>query len=128
MILIYLLVILLLGAFLAWITGKQNPVMPRIISLIALSLDLILIILYVSRTSQTQKDWLIDIKFDWIPALGISLHFALDGLSLVLLLLTLFLGIISVIISWKEIRFKGRIFSFQSSADPGRDHWSISFT
>ncbi len=33
MILIYLIVILLAGAFLAWITGKQNPVWPRIISL-----------------------------------------------------------------------------------------------
>jgi NADH-quinone oxidoreductase subunit M len=101
-----------LGAFLAWITGKQNPVLPRIISLIALSLDLILIILYVSSSLQTQKDWLIDIKFDWIPAFGISLHLALDGLSLVMLILTFFLGIISVIISWKEIDSRVGFFHF----------------
>lgn len=112
MILIYLLVILLLGAFLAWITGKQNPVMPRIISLLALSIDLVIIILFLSRSVQSQNDWLIDIKFDWIPAFGISLHLALDGLSLVLVLLTLFLGIISVIISWKEIDSRVGFFHF----------------
>ena len=112
MILIYLIVILLAGAFLAWITGKQNPVRPRIISLVALSIDLIIIILYVLQSTPSNKDWLIDIKLDWIPAFGISLHLALDGLSLVMLILTFFLGIISVIISWKEINSKVGFFHF----------------
>ena len=46
MILIYLIVILLAGAFLAWITGKKHHVWPRIISLMVLAIDLIIIILY----------------------------------------------------------------------------------
>src|SRR5450759_990919 len=112
MILIYLIVILLAGAFLAWITGKRNPVLPRIISLVALSIDLIIIILYVLQSTPSDKDWLIDIKLDWIPQFGISLHLALDGLSLVMLILTFFLGIISVIISWKEIGSKVGFFHF----------------
>ena len=58
------------------------------------------------------NDWLIDIKLEWIPAFGISLHLALDGLSLVMLILTFFLGIISVIISWKEIDSKVGFFHF----------------
>ena len=112
MILVYLIVILLAGACLAWITGKKNHVWPRIISIVALSIDLILIILYVLKSLPSDKDWLIDIKLDWIPAFGISLHLALDGLSLVMLILTFFLGIISVIISWKEIDSKVGFFHF----------------
>jgi len=112
MILIYLIVILLTGAFLSWIMGKRNQIWPRIISLVTLSIDLILIILFVLQTVPSNKDWLIDIKLDWIPAFGISLHLALDGLSLVMLILTFFLGIISVIISWKEITSKVGFFHF----------------
>jgi len=112
MILVYLIVILLTGAFLAWIAGRWNPTGSRIISLIALSIDLILTISYALQPIPSDSKWLIDINFAWIPEFGISLHLALDGLSLVLLLLTFFLGIISVIISWKEINQKVGFFHF----------------
>lgn len=112
MILLYLIVILLTGAILALVTGKRNGVVPRIISLVALSIDLILIIAAASQKIPTGNRWLIDYKFDWIPEFGISLHLALDGLSLVMLLLTFFLGIIAVIISWKEINLKVGFFHF----------------
>jgi NADH-quinone oxidoreductase subunit M len=112
MILIYLIVVLLTGAFLAWVTGKSNPVLSRIISLAALSIDLIIIILFVLQSIPSEKDWLIDIKFNWIPQFGIGIHLALDGLSLVMLILTFFLSIISVIISWKEIDSRVGFFHF----------------
>jgi len=112
MILIYLIVILLAGAFLAWITGKHNPLWPRIISIVALTIDMILILFFVFQTLPSEKEWLADIRMDWIPAFGISLHLALDGLSLVMLILTFFLGIVSVIISWKEIDSKVGFFHF----------------
>lgn len=112
MILIYLIVILLAGAILASVTGKKNHAVPRIISLAALLVDLIITMLYVFQSTPADKDWLIDIKLRWIPAFGISLHLALDGLSLVMLILTFFLGIISVIISWKEIDSRVGFFHF----------------
>ena len=112
MILIYLIVILLAGAFFSWITGKYSSVLPRIISIAALSVDLIIIILFVLHSMPSDKDWLTDIKLEWIPAFGISLHLALDGLSLVMLILTFFLGIVSVIISWKEIDSEVGFFHF----------------
>jgi NADH:ubiquinone oxidoreductase subunit 4 (subunit M) len=74
MILLYLIVILLTGAILALVTGKRNGVVPRIISLVALSIDLILIIAAASQKISTGNRWLIDYKFDWIPEFGISLH------------------------------------------------------
>jgi NADH-quinone oxidoreductase subunit M len=112
MILILLIVILLTGALFALIAGKWNPVWSRIISLVALSIDLMIIISFISNLNLTDKKWLIDIDHDWIPEFGISLHFALDGLSLLMLMLTFFLGILSVIISWKEINTKVGFFHF----------------
>jgi len=112
MILVYLIVILLAGAFLSWITGKKNTVLPRIISIIALSVDLIIILIFALQVMPADKDWMADIRLEWIPAFGISLHLAMDGLSLVMLILTFFLGIISVVISWKEIDKKVGFFHF----------------
>jgi NADH-quinone oxidoreductase subunit M len=112
MILVYLIAILLTGAFLAWIAGIWNPVWSRIISLAALSIDLILIIIYTSQPVSPDDKWIIDFKLNWIHEFGINLHLALDGLSLLLLMLTFFLGIISVIISWKEINTKVGFFHF----------------
>ncbi len=112
MILVYLIVILLTGALLSLIAGRWKPVLSRIISLIALSVNLIIIVFIILRPDQLKSGWITDIKFDWIPEFGISLHFALDGLSLVLLVLTFFLGIISVLISWKEISSRVGFFHF----------------
>ena len=112
MILVYLIAILLTGAFLAWIAGIWSPLWSRIISIVSLSIDLILILTIVSQPALPGNKWIVDIKFDWIPQFGISMHLALDGLSLLMLILTFFLGIISVIISWKEINSKVGFFHF----------------
>jgi len=112
MILVYLILILLAGAFLAWISGNINQVLPRIISLVTLGLDLIIIVLSLLQNVPFNNKWLVDIQYDWIPQFGIGIHFALDGLSLLMLILTFFLGIISVLISWKEIKTKVGFFHF----------------
>ncbi len=112
MILIYLIVILLAGALLAWMAGKQHPVWSRVISLTALSVDLILSVSYLFRSIPPGNKWLDDVRLEWIPQFGISVHLALDGLSLLLLLLTFFIGILSVIISWNEIDTRVGFFHF----------------
>jgi NADH-quinone oxidoreductase subunit M len=112
MILVYLIMILLAGAFLAWISGNINQVLPRIISLVTLGVNLVLIVLSLLQNVPFNNKWLVDIQYDWIPQFGIGIHFALDGLSLLMLLLTFFLGIISVLISWKEINTKVGFFHF----------------
>src|SRR5664280_2549102 len=58
MILIYLITILLAGAFLAWFAGTRNPVWTRIISLSALSIDLIIILIFVLQHTSTDKFFL----------------------------------------------------------------------
>jgi NADH-quinone oxidoreductase subunit M len=56
--------------------------------------------------------WLAELHLPWIPGLGISFSLGLDGLSLTLLALTGFLGIMSVITSWKGITEKVAFFHF----------------
>ncbi len=112
MILVVLIVILLAGAFGAWIAGMKNPVGARIVSLIALSIDFLIVISILVLPVSPEDKWLINFEQDWLPQFGISLHLALDGLSLLLLLLTFFLGLISVVISWKEINEKVGFFHF----------------
>jgi NADH-quinone oxidoreductase subunit M len=98
---------------LAWIAGKWNSILPRIISLVALSVDLLLTIsIYTNQETSSLNAWLIDYRADWIPSFGISLHLAVDGLSLLMLLLTFFIGLISVLISWKEIKENVGFFHF----------------
>ena len=112
MILLYLIVILMAGAMLAWAVGSRYPTWSRIIAIAALGLDLVMIIIFMLNPGSPDDKWLADLKLNWIPGFGISLHLALDGLSLVMLLLAFFLGIISVIISWNEINTKVGFFHF----------------
>jgi NADH-quinone oxidoreductase subunit M len=46
--------------------------------------------------------------YDWIPFIGARYQLGIDGLSLVLVLLTTLLGVVSVVCSWAYIREKGR--------------------
>jgi NADH-quinone oxidoreductase subunit M len=105
--------ILLIGGILAGITGKWSHLLPRIISLAALSIDLILLTwIWNGSATSGLNNWWIVYQVNWIPTLGISLHLAVDGLSFLLLLLTMMLGLVSVLISWKEIHEKTGFFHF----------------
>ncbi len=122
MVLVWFILILIIAGIAAWIAGLWNPLVSRVISLAAVIIDSILLITAVlspntanvqlSGTALGSKAALIEYQANWIPDFGISLHLSMDGLSLVLLILTLFLGLISIIISWNEIKEKTGFFHF----------------
>ncbi len=113
MILIWLIVILLLAGILAALTDRWNPQLPRWISLIAIGVDVILAAgVWAGRSASAMKPWLGEVDMNWVPSFGIHFHLAVDGLSLLMLILTFFLGIISVLASWTEIREKVGFFHF----------------
>jgi NADH-quinone oxidoreductase subunit M len=113
MILIYLIIILMIGGVIAWITGIWSSLISRCISLAALFIDLVLVLMNFFREGITaDKRWLAEYNISWIPRLGINLHLAIDGLSLLLILLTFFIGIIAILISWKEIKINTGFFHF----------------
>ncbi len=108
MILAWLIIIPLSGGLLAWLLDRKNSTAARWGSLAALALDTILLAgLWSATPSATALDrsaWLAELSLPWIPQLGVGIHLAVDGLSLALIALTLFLGIISVVCSWTEVR------------------------
>lgn len=116
MILIFLIIILMVGGMLAWITGLVHRLISRIISLVAILFNLALTLyIWIKNYEHIQMgsgEWVYQFQHAWISRFGINWHFALDGLSLLLLMLTFFLGAISVLISWTQIKEKVGFFHF----------------
>ncbi len=114
MILLWLLIIPLLGGLISWSFDRRNSSWPRWISLVSLIIVLMLTLKLWSEShggvSGQAGRWLTELDLKWIPQIGIGFHLALDGLSLLMILLTVFLGIMSVVISWTEIREKVGFF------------------
>ncbi len=108
MILVWLIVILMAAGVLAWIAARFSDTLPRWISLIAVSVDFALGLWLWARSPGVdlarQGGWLEQMNAEWIPQLAIRFHLGMDGLSLLMLMLTFFLGIASVLCSWTEIR------------------------
>ncbi len=109
MILLWLMVILLVAGLLAWAAAYWSRSLSRWITLAAVNLDFALSLWLWARhfhqvDLMSHSSWLEQINWSWIPSWGVRFHLAMDGLSLLLLLLTFFLGIVSVLASWREIR------------------------
>ena len=113
MILIWLIVILMGGGLLAWIFSLRNQLLARWIALIALIIDFILVLnIWFQGYGIGFNEWIENVKIPWIESFGVSFHLAMDGLSLLMVLLTVFLGILSVLTSWKEITERVGFFHF----------------
>jgi NADH-quinone oxidoreductase subunit M len=108
MILFWLIAILLIAGVLAWAAGRWSPLAARWIALAAASAGLALTIwIWVRHFHQVaplgSAAWFEEVNWAWIPVWGVHFHLAMDGLSLLLVALTFFLGIVSVLASWREI-------------------------
>ncbi len=112
-----LIAVLVIGGLLAWAGEWRGAHWPRWISLSALGIDLVLALALAGRASGGVAlagggAWLTEVRLAWIPDWGIGFHLAADGLSLLLVLLTVFLGVLSVGASWTEIRERVGFFHF----------------
>jgi len=127
MIIFWILIIPLAGGVLAWIIGSRGPyvqrrneLISRWISLASLAIDMILVVcLWLGETHAILPAggaWIAEMDCPWLPALGISFHLAMDGISLLLVLLTVFLGMTAVISSWTEIESNVGFFHFNLMA------------
>jgi NADH-quinone oxidoreductase subunit M len=117
MILLALILILGGGGLAAWLAGRLGSRWPRWISLAALVADAVLVVILWARSAAGLSfgpggRWVAELRWAWIPRFGVSFHLGLDGLSLILVGLTVFLGLVSVLVSWKEIRERVGFFHF----------------
>jgi NADH-quinone oxidoreductase subunit M len=116
MIALLFLIITFVCGLLAWIFGSLSRTFSRLICFAGLAGDAFLVIfVWIARygiIKSSSKQWISEFNVHWIKPLGISIHLALDGLSLLLAALTVVLGIISVAASWREINNKVGKFHF----------------
>ena len=113
MILLWLIIIPLLGGIVSLLAARWSVQAARWIAIVATASALaITVSLWIGSAPASGSRWLYEWDQAWIPPLGIRFHLAMDGLSLVLLLLTFFLGLMSVIASWTEIQDRVGFFHF----------------
>ncbi len=113
-----LILLLLIAGALCWWIGRDQPHLARWIAVAALAALLLFMLpllpkaLAVPWNHAGHTSWLALQQYEWIPRFGISLLLGLDGLSLLLVLLTLVLGLIAIAASWTEIREREGFFYF----------------
>lgn len=114
MILVWILILLIGTGLLAWLASRWGTFLPRLISLVGTLIYFgITVWLWIGHDSGIDDgEWMISYTGKWIPEFGIQFKLAMDGLSLLMLLLTSFLGVICVLVSWKEIKTKVGFFHF----------------
>ena len=87
----------------------------RLLALAVMLADFLLVLSLFALTPRTagfSGNWLRVEDFSWIEPLGIRFTLSLDGISLMLILLTTALGALSVLVSWKEIIDRVAVFHF----------------
>jgi NADH-quinone oxidoreductase subunit M len=111
MILPWLILIPFIGGLLCWMGERFGATLPRWIALITMSLLLALGLWLWANGDYSfapkpgaDPTWALEFKHVWIERFGINVHLALDGLSLLMIMLTGLLGVLSVLCSWKEIQ------------------------
>jgi NADH-quinone oxidoreductase subunit M len=116
MILTWLIVEIFGGGLLAWLSARWGKVWPRIVSLTTLSIHMVIMVVlwvyYFGPGSSAHTPYVIEVSYSWIPQVGISYHLAMDGLSMLLIMLTNFLGIMAVACSWNAIQERVGFFHF----------------
>ncbi len=114
-ILTIILLLPLAGSFLALATGRR-PQLCRWLTLTVALADLALVVslFFLDLQGQTGPTgtWLLAEDYSWIASLGVRYSLGLDGVSLMLILLTTVLVALCVPVSWKQIDAKVGSFHF----------------
>ena len=101
-----LLLIILLpmaGGLAAWGLARWSEAAARWVALAALGVGLGVAAAAGLTAPAGPDGWISRVSTSWIPRFGIGLDLGLDGLSLAMVLLTYFLGLVSVLASWTGI-------------------------
>jgi NADH-quinone oxidoreductase subunit M len=111
MILVVLISILFFGGVLAWLSEGLDSKFPRVIALTAVVIDLLVMLTLVGADAG-DSGWIVQLNAQWMPRFGISFYLAADGLSVLMMVLTAFLGAVAIGSAWDEITEKTGFFYF----------------
>jgi NADH-quinone oxidoreductase subunit M len=115
MMLIWLLILPLAGGVVVWMVGYKGARVARWLALALMGAEFVLSLALWGEHFEAaglgeRGPWLEEVKYAWIPQLGVSFYLAMDGLSLLMVVLSGFLGFLSVLVSWKEIQERVGIY------------------
>lgn len=111
MLLPWLILLPFIGGLLCWQCERFGTRLPQWSALITMGLTLMLSVLlwrqggYILAKVQGLPQWQIEYVIPWVPRFGISIHLALDGLSLLMVVMSSLLGLLAIFCSWREIKF-----------------------
>jgi NADH-quinone oxidoreductase subunit M len=96
------------GATVLWLFDEEDMVRTSAltIALVELALSVFILLRFVPESAAMQFTE----HVRWIPALGISYHLAVDGISVLFVGLTAFLTVLVVIYSWDTIRHQVKLY------------------
>ncbi|MCV2518457.1 MAG: NADH-quinone oxidoreductase subunit M [Candidatus Lightella neohaematopini] len=101
MLLIWLIIIPIIGGFFCWQCERINNILPHIIAIVTLLVEALLFFLVYQKCQNTiysnHTPWLLTYNIPWIPTIGINFVLAIDNLTIMMLLLTILLGLISIL-------------------------------
>ncbi len=108
MTLLFILLLPFVGGLVCWQVERLHPRLPRWIALGTMATSFLLACkVWMQGQFSLSLDgvpaWATEVQFAWIPRFGITFHLAVDGLALLMVLLTGMLGVMAVLCSWREI-------------------------
>jgi len=108
-----LLVLLpLAGSVLVLALGRERDALVRQVALAVSIVTFLLSLIIWWKFDPASADYQFVERHTWLPDFGISYHVGIDGISLLLVILTTFLTPISLLCSWQSIEKRVREFSF----------------
>jgi NADH-quinone oxidoreductase subunit M len=102
MILLWIFLLPLLAGAVAWFAARRFPALSLWVGPTALILILLQLLSVWGSAGSPESGWLVTWSAPWIPQLGMSFAFALDGLSLILSILTCLVGLVALFMMGEE--------------------------
>jgi NADH-quinone oxidoreductase subunit M len=107
-----LVVLPLAGGVLSLLVGRGRDGLVRQLALGVSLLTLAVSLMVWLRFDPNSAEFQFAERYTWLPEFGISYHVGLDGISLLLVVLTAFLTPVSLLCSWESVEERVREFSF----------------
>jgi NADH-quinone oxidoreductase subunit M len=112
MLLTSLILVPLLGGVAVLLVGRGRDSLARYVAMAASLVAFALSLYMWAGFNGASSDYQFVERYTWLPDFGISYHLGVDGISLLLVVLTTFLTPISLLCSWESIESRVREFSF----------------
>jgi NADH-quinone oxidoreductase subunit M len=101
-----------IGGVAVLLTGRNRPALARWLALgVSVATFLISLVMW-ARFDPASPEYQLVERYTWLPDFGISYHVGVDGISLLLIVLTTFLTPIALLCSWESVETRVKEFSF----------------